>query len=280
LKTDRDGDLMLERVRTALFVPADAVGRHDRAFGADADAVIFDLEDAVAPSAKDAARSVLTKTLGHGREGGPLALVRVNSPATETGRDDLEALAGLQVDGVVVPKADPDQVALAATLGLPILALIETASGVLASAAVASHPAVEALMIGAVDLGAELGVRETPAGDELGVARGNLVLAAAAAGLPGPLDGPSLLPRDAEVLDLEITRARRLGFGGKACIHPVQLPAVAAAFAPSPDERVWALKVEAAFEAAGGGVVVVDGEMVDRPVALRARRILAAAEGS
>jgi citrate lyase subunit beta/citryl-CoA lyase len=271
---------MLERVRTALFVPADVVDRHDRALGAGADAVIFDLEDAVAPSAKDAARAAVATTLARDREGRPIALVRVNSPATEIGRADLGALAEFQVDGVVVPKADPDAIALAATLGLPILALIETASGVLAAAAVAAHPAVEAMMIGAVDLGAELGVRETPAGDELAVARGHLILAAAAASLPGPLDGPCLVPRDADMLDLEIARARRLGFGGKACIHPAQLAAVAEAFAPSPEEREWAVKVEAAFEAAGGGVVVVDGEMVDRPVVLRARRIMAAAEAT
>jgi citrate lyase subunit beta/citryl-CoA lyase len=270
---------MLERVRSALFVPGDAVARHERAFAAGADAVLLDLEDAVAPSAKDVARAALTTTLGEEREGGPIALVRINSPTTETGRADLEAVADLRVDGIVVPKAGPEAIAIAANLGLPILALIETAAGVLAAAETAAHPAVEALMIGPVDLGAELGVRESPDGDELAVARGNLVLAAAAAGLPGPLDGPCLLPRDAEVLDLEIARARRLGFGGKACIHPVQVAAVAAAFAPSLEERVWALKIDAAFEAAGGSVVVVDGEMVDRPVALRARRILAAAVG-
>jgi citrate lyase subunit beta / citryl-CoA lyase len=276
--TIQERGLMLERVRSALFVPADAVGRHERAFGAGADAVLLDLEDAVAPSAKDAARAALATTLGQEREGGAIALVRVNSPTTETGRTDLEAVAELRVDGIVVPKADPEAiaVAVAATLDLPILALVETASGVLAAAEIAAHPAVELLMIGAFDLGAEVGVGETPDGDELAVARGMLVLAAAAAGLPGPLDGPCALPRDHEVLDLEIARARRLGFSGKACIHPVQVAAVAAAFAPTAEEREWALKIEAAFEAGGGGVVAVDGEMVDRPVALRAQRILAA----
>jgi citrate lyase subunit beta / citryl-CoA lyase len=265
----------LAAIRSALFVPADAVGRHERAFAAGADAVLLDLEDAVAPGAKDAARQALVDSPR--REGGPLAVVRINSPATELGEADLEAVAAMPVDAILVPKADPPSVAAAATAGFPLLALIESAAGVLAAAETAAHPAVAALMLGPVDLGVELGLQETPDGDELAVARGTLVLAAAAAGLPGPLDGPCLRPRDEHAQALEIERARRLGFGGKVCIHPDQVPAVVAAFAPGEDEVAWARRTLAAFEEARGGVVVLDGEMIDRPVARRAERILAAA---
>jgi citrate lyase subunit beta/citryl-CoA lyase len=266
----------ISEIRSALFAPAAAPTRYKRALSAGADAVFFDLEDAVAASEKDAARDLLVEFLAGERPADSLALVRVNAPATPTGRADLEAVAKMRIDGVVVPKADPEAVALAAAAGLPLVALVETAAGILEAAEVAAAPAVEVLMLGPVDLAVELGVRESPSGDELIVARGQLVLAAAAAGLPGPLDGPCLRPRDERVLELEIERARRLGFGGKTCIHPAQIGPVAAGFSPNPAEREWARKIAAAFAAAGEGVVEVDGEMVDQPVARRARRILAA----
>jgi citrate lyase subunit beta/citryl-CoA lyase len=130
-------------------------------------------------------------------------------------------------------------------------------------------------MLGPVDLAAELGVTETPAGDQMQTARGLLVLAAAAGGIPGPLDGPCVLPRDEEALAAEIERARRLGFAGKSCIHPAQVEAVNTGFAPSAEEVEWARAVNSAYEEADGtGVVLLDGEMIDLPVVLRARRIL------
>lgn len=262
--------------RSALFVPADAVDKHARAFASGADAVIVDLEDAVALEAKEGARAGLVETLAD-RAGPSLALVRINSPLTEHGRGDLEAVPQMGADGVVVPKADPESIEAAAGLGLPLVALVETAAGVLRAAETAAHPAVSVLMLGPVDLSLELGVKEAPGGEELSLARGQLALAAAAAGKAGPLDGPCVLPRDGEALALEIERAQRAGFAGKSCIHPAQVEPVNAAFSPSEEEVAWARRVLDAFGDGAAGALALDGEMIDLPVAERARRILAKA---
>lgn len=265
--------------RSALFVAADDHHRHGRAFASGADAVILDLEDAVLPAAKDDAREALADSL-QARSGSALTWLRVNSPLLPVGRADLEAACDLDIDAILVPKADPQSVDVAAAAGVPIVALVETAAGILAAERTARHPAVAGLMFGPLDLGAELGVVERPDGNELVHARGLLVLAAAAAGKPGPLDGPCVSPRDERALRLELERAKQLGFIGKTCIHPAQVDPVNAAFSPDPDEVTWARRVVDAFERASGGVTVLDGEMIDRPVVLRADRILSKASGA
>jgi citrate lyase subunit beta / citryl-CoA lyase len=260
--------------RSALFVPADRPERHQKALDSGADAVIVDLEDAVAASRKDEARQTLVESLPS-RTGSTGCLVRINSPLLDEGRADLEALPRMRADGIMVPKADVESVEIAAAAGLPLVALVETAGGILDAAAIARHPAVDVLMLGPVDLALELDVSEGPDGDPLATARGLLVLAAAAGGIPGPLDGPCVQVRDPEVLAAEIARARLLGFAGKSCIHPAQVEPVNAAFAPSAQEISWATQVSAAYDAGdGSGVVILDGEMIDLPVVLRARRIL------
>ncbi len=274
MRTIEDSRPKLATLTSVLFVPADAAEKHDRAFAAGADAVILDLEDAVAPAAKDGARAILIESLAVERSSTSLALVRVNSPLTPQGRGDLEALAQVRVDGIVVPKADPEAIATAASAGLPLVAMIETAAGVLQAPAIAAEPAVAVLALGPVDLAAELGISDSADGDELIAARSQLVLAAAAAGKQGPLDGPCMSPRDERALDLEIARARRLGFAGKTCIHPAQVAAVVRAFSPTQAELEWARQVVGAFEGAEGGVLILEGELVDEPVARRARRIL------
>jgi citrate lyase subunit beta / citryl-CoA lyase len=265
----------MQTPRSALFVPADRPERHQKALDAGADAVIVDLEDAVASAKKAAARQVLVDSLA-ARTGGTECLVRINSPLHEEGRADLEALAAMRVDAVVVPKADAASVDIAAASDLPLVALVETAAGVLDAAAIARHPAVAMLMLGPVDLSLELGVEEGARGDGMNTARGLLVLAAAAAGIPGPLDGPCIKIGDPDALALEIERARRLGFVGKACIHPAQVGPVNLAFSPTTEEIAWAERVAAALDTnEEPGVVILDGEMIDRPVVLRAQRILA-----
>jgi citrate lyase subunit beta / citryl-CoA lyase len=266
----------LSTPRSALFVPADAPSRHARAFAAGADAVILDLEDSVAPGAKDRARAELAESEALSeRIGSSPAYVRINSPLTPAGQADLEAAAGWGVDALMVPKSDPDAVGLAAAAGLPLIALIETATGIFRAPETLAHPSVAIAMLGPVDLAADLGVSESHDGDELLVARGILVLAAAAAEKPGPLDGPCVAVRDRAALAAEIARAKRLGFAGKTCIHPAQVEAVTTAFSPSQGEVDWAGSVIREFEAAGGGVAVLDGRMIDPPVVLRARQILA-----
>jgi citrate lyase subunit beta/citryl-CoA lyase len=267
-------------VRSLLFVPAGDERRRARAWSSGADAVILDLEDGVAPEGKDAARAGLAEALAQ-RAPGPLAVVRINAPGTEIGRRDMAALDGLAIDAVIVPKATPESI-VAATVQPPVIALIESATGVLHAEAVARDPRVTRLMFGPVDLGAELGADPGPDGIELLFARSQLVLASAAAGIAGPIDGPSLDIHDLDRLRAETLRARRLGFTAKACIHPGQLDTVLAALAPSDDDVAWAHRVIGAYEsglADGTGVVALDGQMIDVPVARRAQSILQRAGG-
>jgi citrate lyase subunit beta/citryl-CoA lyase len=218
---------------------------------------------------------MLTESLARPRSSSSAVLVRVNSPLTPDGRADLELLAQARVDGIVVPKADLQALAAAAPADLPLIALIETAAGVLRAAEIAAERSVAVLALGSVDLSAELGIRDTPHGDALNAARSQLVLAAAAAGMQGPLDGPCMSPRDERALELEIARARRLGFAGKLCVHPRQVAAVTRAFSPTERELAWARSVVDAFgDGAEAGVIVLDGEIVDQPVVRRARAVL------
>jgi citrate lyase subunit beta/citryl-CoA lyase len=266
--------------RTLLFVPADDPRKCERASASEAHAVVFDLEDAVAPTAKQLARAALASMLAAGRGPGPLAIVRVNAPGTPDGERDLEALADLPreaLDALMVPKAEPASLERASALGIPLVALVETAAGVLRAEEIARATGVALLMLGPVDLAAELGCERSPTGEELLLARSQLVLASAAAGIAAPIDGPCTDVADPGVLRAEALHARRLGFGGKACIHPRQLDEVHRIFSPTPEQVAWAERVTAAYEAAlaqGAGVAAVDGEMVDAPVAKRAQAIL------
>lgn len=263
-------------VRTMLFVPADDRRKCERAWASGADVLVFDLEDSVAPDAKEGARTVLGKVLGD-RDPGPAAVVRVNAPDSPQGERDLAALAGVELDAVMIPKAEPARVRMAARRGLPMIALVETAAGVLRAEEVASTDGVALLAFGPVDLIAEIGCQPSPEGGELLFARSRIVLASAAAGLSSPIDGPCVSIDDVDALRAEARHARRLGFGGKACIHPRQVEEIRLAFSPSEEELEWATRVTAAYEAGrerGSGVVSVRGQMIDVPVARRAYAIL------
>jgi citrate lyase beta subunit len=143
--------------------------------------------------------------------------------------------------------------------------------------AIAEHPRVEGLMLGALDLSTELRLRRRDDGDELLYARSLLAFASAAAGIRAPIDGVPASLADTASQRCQASKARDLGFGGIACVHPQQIAAINEAFAPTPDELTWATRVVAAFEsatAAGRGAVAVDDELVDRPVFLRAKTLL------
>ncbi|MBD0324615.1 MAG: CoA ester lyase, partial [Aldersonia sp.] len=252
-------------------MPADNTYRVAKALGSGADAVIVDLEDAVLPTRKAAARDAMTEVLGRRRQApeDPIVLVRVNGLDSEHSQADLVAVRALaSVRGVVMPKADRETLERLPAEGLPcVIALIETAAGVLDAADIARLRIVGALMLGTVDLSTELAFEVTADGPELIYIRSHLVLAAAAAGLPSPIDGVWPDVDDSEGLRREAAMARRLGFGAKACIHPRQLDVVHRAFAPSERELAWAAKVVAAFETAeraGRGATAVGGQMVDR----------------
>jgi citrate lyase subunit beta/citryl-CoA lyase len=257
--------------RSYLFVPAQRPERISKAFAAAADAVIVDLEDAVAPAAKDSARDALARYLQAGR---PL-IVRINAIDTPWYAADAEVCRHPGVAAVMLPKAeDPTAITdLAARIEArqSIMPLIETARGVLNALAIARCERVQRLAFGPLDLQLDLGVSGD---DELNAYRSQLVLVSRAAGISAPVDGPSIAIEDESAVRAEAQRARRMGFGGKLCIHPRQVPLINQSFNPSEAEVSWAERVSAAAHAAAGAAIAVDGKMVDQPVLVRAEHIL------
>jgi len=274
----------LALARTFLFVPADRPERHARALATGAGGVIVDLEDAVAPERKVAAREQLRASVAAlpAVERARL-LVRINSHGTPWHDDDRalvgELAAKSLIAGVMLPKAEraADLHRLAADIGPKgvLVALIESAAGLEAAAELAAAPQVLRLAFGNLDFQADLGLACDASEAELVPVRLALVLASRRAGLAAPIDGVTPDWRDAERLAADTARARRGGFGAKLCIHPDQVAPVHAALGPSSDELAWARRVLDATQAAGGGVVSLDGRMVDAPVVRLAERLLA-----
>ena len=253
-----------------LFVPADRPERIARALASGADAVIVDLEDAVAPSAKEAARRGLAEVLRE-PSGAARLLLRVNARATIWFDDDLAAAAALPLDGIVLPKAESrDDIAVVKRrLGrhMPVVALIETALGLHAIHDIAAEAG--RLAFGSVDFSSDLGCEHSR--DALLFARAQIVLASRLARLPPPLDGVTLAIKDEEAAESDARYAASLGFGGKLLIHPAQIAPARRGFAPSESELAWAERVIAS--AGDGSAAAVDGAMVDAPVLARARAI-------
>jgi citrate lyase subunit beta/citryl-CoA lyase len=207
----------------------------------------------------------------------------VNGADTEWFEDDLVLVRELELNALVLPKATPDAVAAVGSDGPPVIAIVETAQGLRLAYETASSPRVAALVIGAVDLGAELGLEPRPDGLEILHARSRVVVDSAAAGIRPPFDVVHLDVKDDVGLEAECAFARSLGFRGKACIHPRQVPIVHRVFAPSEREVEWAQQVVEAWEqhvGEGEGVFALNGEMVDLPVVERARRVLSEVERS
>lgn len=258
--------------RTYLFAPATRTDRVAKAQAAGADAVIVDLEDAVAPADKSAAREALVRDL---RDIQPV-LVRVNGPGTAWIDDDLRACASIPLAGIVLPKAESvEHIAYAASrlpAGTPILPLIETARGFDAISALSAAPQVQRLVFGTIDFQLDMGIEGED--DELLYFRSRLVLVSRVAGIQAPVDGVTVDIDDAERVRRDTSRGKRLGFGGKLCIHPKQVAFVNECFRPTSAEVAWATRVAEAAKAANGAAVAVDGKMVDRPVILKAEEIL------
>lgn len=273
-------------MRSALYVPADRPDMLAKALDRGADSLIVDLEDAVAPDAKEKARGICAAWLdglafAHERPGGPEIWVRVNPG--EQGRADARAVASPAVTGLIVAKTERvgDLVAVAAELAaapwIALCPLLESASALLSAPLIARGPRVTRMQLGEADLCADTGIVPGPDERELLWPRTQLVLASAAAGLAAPLAPVSTDFRDLEALR-ESTRAlKRLGFGGRSCIHPAQVPVVNEVFTPSPEEVERARALVRRFEEAGSGVTRDDsGRMIDEAVIRGARRILAA----
>ncbi len=282
-------------LRSLLFAPA-IHDRHSRkALGSSADAAILDLEDAVAEADKPAARQAAGALLRERDPRGPLALVRINALATVHAHPDLLHVVGPGLGGIVLPKAESaaDVTVLAWMLeqlererGLApgtvaILPIVETARGVTDAAAIAAaSPRVRTLNFGVGDFTLDTGM--APERDNPGVlwARTRVVVACRVAGVEAPVDTAHLTLDDPEGLEHEAQMARRLGFQGKACIHPDQVAVANRVFAPTPDEVARARAIVDGFAAAGAAGVAalrVGSDFVDRPIAARAERTLALA---
>jgi citrate lyase subunit beta/citryl-CoA lyase len=261
-----DAGLIAPLPRAYLFVPADRPERSATARSSGADALIVDLEDAVAPEAKVRARDALAAALD---EAAPL-VVRINAHGTPWFADDLELCRHPGVAAVMLPKADGfDAVCqVVETTFKDVLPIIESARGLAEVRAIARVPGVLRLAFGSVDLALDLGIDCSPDGheEELLAFRMELVLASRLAGLASPADGVSTAINDADRLRADTERARRMGFGAKLCIHPKQVAPVQAAFSPTAAQVAWARRVRDDFAAAGGAAVSVDGQMIDRPL--------------
>jgi citrate lyase beta subunit len=266
--------------RSLLFVPGDDPAKLVKALASEADAVIADLEDSVAPASKARAREGVAAAFS--TDSRPRRLVRVNAAETDEFEQDMELIAQLNIDGIVLPKATPESVALLPAGAPPVIALIETGRGLDRSRAVAEYEGVVALALGGEDLRHELRQETRPDELEILFARSALVVSSAAAGVAAPIDVVHTRLDDLDGLERSASLARSLGFRGKFCIHPAQVPIVNRVFAPTAFELDWAHRVVAAYEASeahGRGVLSLDGEMIDAPVIARARRVLNDSEG-
>lgn len=269
----------LASARSFLFVPANRPERFAKAAASGADAVILDLEDSVPLQAKAEARAAIRQHWGV-LQGSPCAVViRINSPDTEWGRQDLLDLQDLgSLAGVMVPKCEsPATLARVARTwpGVTSLPIIESAAGHLALRGIALAPQVGRLVVGHIDFLADTGMVCSDDQRELDTLRFEVAMCTRVANLAPAVDGVTVSVDDEALIRADTQRALRFGFGAKLCIHPRQVPVVHATFAPTPTQLEWAERVLGAMEASQGSAVQLDGKMVDRPVVLQAQRLLA-----
>ena len=276
--------------RSVLFMPASNARALEKARSLPADGLIFDLEDAVAPDAKRAARDGVTQALARGNYGRRELLLRVNALTTEWGHADLVAAAGMPIDAVLLPKvesadavrqAEAVLVAAGAPEHLSIWCMIETPRGVLRSEEIASASTrIGGLVMGTADLTKDLRARHTQDRLPLLTSFGLCLLAARAVGV-AILDGVHLDLADDEGFLAACRQGRELGFAGKTLIHPKMIAAANSVFAASPEEVAWARRIIAAHSeaiAAGKGIVLVDGKLVENLHVRSAHRTVALAQ--
>lgn len=270
-------------IRSLLFVPGSRPDRFEKAAASGADAVCIDLEDAVAAAGKDAARKATLDYLLAQREGCPVGF-RINALSTIDAWRDLVAFADSAAAPafMMIPKARTggDLQSLRAALGRrcpPLWPLLEGPDALSALSEIARAAAPDGgVMLGGVDYAAALGAEM--GWDALYHVRASLIAATAAAGC-GSIDAPYLHTRDGAGLDAETRRVRAMGFGGRAAIHPGQIETINRIFTPTAAEISKAEKIAAAYAEAGGGVTLVDGALIEKPVQEAAARILAESKG-
>ena len=264
--------------RSYLFVPGDRPERFEKALASGADAVVVDLEDAVAPAAKQTAREALAALLAAARRDQERIVVRINDEATPWFDADLALLCNGRASAVMLPKAARTEAVervRASCPGIWVLPLVESACGVLAAEALAAADGVQRLVFGTVDYALDMDLQgELAMTVGLDVAAARIALASRAAAILPPVAGVTVAIDDEAQLRADLERARAHGFLAKLCIHPKQIGPVHALLAPTADEVVWANRVLAAAVAAAGAAVQLDGRMIDKPVIERARRIV------
>jgi citrate lyase subunit beta / citryl-CoA lyase len=276
--------------RSMLYMPGSNARALDKARGLAADALIFDLEDAVAPDTKPAARDQVDAATRQGGYGGRELLVRVNGLTTDWGAADLRAAAAMAIDGVLLPKVESAEavreaeailVAAGAPARLAIWCMMETPLGMLHAEAIAgASPRLGGLVMGTSDLAKDLHAAHTRDRLPLLTALGLCLLAARAYGL-AIADGVHLDLADDSGFADACRQGRELGFDGKTLIHPKTIATANQMFAPSQDEVAWARRIIAAHGdavAAGKGVVLVDGKLIENLHAESARRLVALAD--
>lgn len=275
--------------RSFLYMPGSNARALEKGQSLPVDGLILDLEDAVAPDAKEAARDIIRAALvGKMAYGRREMVVRVNGLDTPWGHGDLVAMAVAGADGILLPKVEgADTITRAAAVlaaagapvALPIWSMMETPRGILRAEEIASHPRSGGLVMGTSDLTKDLMARHTAARLPMLVSLGTCLLAARAADIP-ILDGVYLDLGDEAGLRQSCQQGVELGFDGKTLIHPKQISAANASFGPTEAEIAWADRIIVAFaeaEAAGRGVVLVDGKLVENLHVAEAQRLKALA---
>ncbi len=269
--------------RSALYIPGSKERALEKARDLPVDAILFDLEDAVAPDEKANARVTLAAALTEGGYGERYKIVRMNGLETEWGADDAAAIAEMDCDAVLVPKVNSaaDIDALVERMpGKPVWAMMETPLAVINAAGIAAHPAVEGFVLGTNDLAKDLGTRKAPRREPLLYALQACLMAARAHGVIA-LDGVYNAFKDDEGLAEECEQGRDMGYDGKTLIHPAQIEITNRIFAPTEAEIDLARRQIAAFDEAiakGQAVAVVDGKIVENLHIVTARATLAKAE--
>lgn len=272
---------MTRPYRSALYIPGSKARALDKARGLAVDVILFDLEDAVSPDEKIAARDTLAAELAQGGYGNRMRVVRINGLDTPWGKDDAAAVHAMKCDAVLLPKVDSaaDLDALAALTTKRIWAMMETPLGMLNALEIAQHDRLDGFVMGTNDLAKDLGARFVADRTPLMTSLQLCLLAARAAGIVA-LDGVYNAFKDEDGLRVECDQGRDMGFDGKTLIHPAQIDIANAAFAPTSAEIELAERQIAAFteaEAAGQGVAVVDGKIVENLHIVTARATLAKA---
>jgi citrate lyase subunit beta/citryl-CoA lyase len=255
-----------------LFVPGNRKERFNKALASGAHVVIIDLEDAVPIEDKETARETVSSWLSSEVQ----VLVRVNAIGSQWFEADMSLADRAGVAGIVLPKAESaEDIALvkeSCKLNKPIFPIIESAVGMWNALEIARAPAVQRIVFGTLDFILDMGIDEE--GTSLNFYRSHLALASKVAGIQSPVDGVTTSVDDAALISEAAFNGKKLGLGGKLCIHPKQVASVNQCFAATAEQVAWALKVVKAAERARGGAVMLDGRMIDRPVIVRAMNLI------